>query len=110
MGTVSGLSALQCSNHCYHAFATFIMQHLMEHGTHEHQRAIVASVSQELERAALDSHASGVLDKAFCFLPADEQLVLASKILERDGLLGRMVVAGRPAAERFPSCVWSIDV
>jgi len=54
-----------------------------------------------LDRAAADSHASGVLDKALCFLPAQEQADLASEILKIDGLLGRMVVANRPAAERL---------
>lgn len=87
--------------HCYHSFATFIMQHLMEHGTEEHKRVIAQAVTQELERAASDSHASGVLDKALCFLSVQEQLKLASEILAIDGLLGRMVVANRPAAERL---------
>lgn len=87
--------------HCYHSFATFIMQHLMEHGTEEHKRVIAAAVTQELERAASDSHASGVLDKALCFLPVQEQLNLASEILKIDGLLGRMIGANRPAAERL---------
>lgn len=87
--------------HCYHSFATFIMQHLMEHGTEEHRQVITAAVTKELERAASDSHASGVLDKALCFLAPQEQQNLASQILEIDGLLGRMVVANRPAAERL---------
>lgn len=87
--------------HCFHAFATFIMQHLMEHGGEEHKQVIVAAVMQDLERSALDSHASGVLDKALSFLPHDEQLLLASKILEVDGLLGRMAASSRPAAERL---------
>lgn len=87
--------------HCYHSFATFIMQHLMEHGTEKHRRKIAAAVTQELERAASDSHASGVLDKALCFLPPEEQVNLSSKILEIEGLLARMIIANRPAAERL---------
>lgn len=89
------------ASHCYHDFASFIMQHLMEHGTDEHRSIIAAAVAQELERAALDCHASGVLDKAFCFLPTHEQFNLASKVLEIDGLIGRMAASQRPAAERL---------
>merc|ERR1719198_891676 len=73
----------------------------MEHGTDEHRSIIAAAVAQELERAALDCHASGVLDKAFCFLPTHEQFNLASKVLEIDGLIGRMAASQRPAAERL---------
>jgi len=89
------------ATHSYHAFSTFIMQHLMEHGTEHHRQIIVQSVIQDLESAALDSHASGVLDKALCFLQPNEQFLLASKILEIDGLLPRMISSNRSAAERL---------
>merc|ERR1712216_423577 len=49
--------------HCFHAMATFMMQHLLEHGSEKHKAVIVAALLGSLERAALDSHASGVLDK-----------------------------------------------
>jgi len=89
------------ATHSYHAFATFIMQHLMEHGTEEHRQVIVGAIFQDLESAALDSHASGVLDKALCFLQPNEQFLLASKILEVEGLLPRMVASNKSAVERM---------
>ena len=39
--------------------------------------------AENLERAAMDAHATGVLDKAFSFLPPEDQNALASQVLSR---------------------------
>lgn len=87
--------------HSYHAFSTFIMQHILEHGSLEHKQMIISSLRGDLEKAAMDSHASGVLDKGLSFLPLEEQLELADEVLSVDGLIGRMALANKPAAERL---------
>merc|ERR1719276_80463 len=57
------------ASHCYHAFASFVLQHIVEYGSPSQQRAIVSSLSADLWRVALDIHAVGVFDKALTFLP-----------------------------------------
>jgi len=89
--------------HCYHSFATFVMQHILEYGSTEQQRAIVNSLCVDLWRAALDMHAVGALDKALSFQPFEDQVALASAILDSEGLLTRMALTrkGLPVARRL---------
>jgi len=79
------------------------MQHILEYGSTEQQRAIVKSLSSDLWRAALDMHAVGVLDKALSFQPFEDQVALASSILDAEGLLTRMALTrkGLPVARRL---------
>jgi hypothetical protein len=89
--------------HCYHSFSTFVMQHILEYGSTEQQRAIVSSLCSDLWRAALDMHAVGCLDKALSFQPFEDQVALASAILDSEGLLTRMALTrkGLPVARRL---------
>jgi len=89
--------------HCYHSFSTFVMQHILEYGNVEQQRAIVSSLRTDLWRAALDMHAVGCLDKALSFQPFEDQVALASAILDAEGLLTRMALTrkGLPVARRL---------
>jgi len=91
------------ASHCYHSFSTFVMQHILEYGSVEQQRAIVRSLSLDLWRAALDMHAVGALDKALSFQPLEDQVALASLILDSEGLLTRMALTrkGLPVARRL---------
>lgn len=90
------------SAHCYHMFGTHVMQHLMEYGSYEQQLLVCAGLRKDLQKAASDEFAVGVLDKALTYLPIADQQVLARDILQRDGLLPRMAMCwrGQPAAER----------
>merc|ERR1712054_480103 len=85
----------------FHAMATFIMQHLLEHGSEKHKATIVAALSGSLEKAASDSHASGVLDKALTLLAPEEQQSLAAQVLMVPGLLAKMAQSNRAAAARL---------
>jgi hypothetical protein len=89
--------------HCYHSFSTFVMQHILEYGSMDQQRAIVSSLCSDLWRAALDMHAVGCLDKALSFQPFEDQVALASAILDSEGLLTRMALTrkGLPVARRL---------
>jgi hypothetical protein len=89
--------------HCYHSFSTFVMQHILEYGSVDQQRAIVNSLCSDLWRAALDMHAVGCLDKALSFQPFEDQVALASAILDSEGLLTRMALTrkGLPVARRL---------
>lgn len=87
--------------HMFHAMATFILQHLLEYGLEKHKRAIVAALRADLERAAMDSHASGVLDKALSLRPTAEQRELVQGVLAVEGLLARMVHSNKAAAARL---------
>jgi len=91
------------ATHCYHSFATFVMQHILEYGSMDQQRAIVNSLCCDLWRAALDMHAVGALDKALSFQPFEDQVALASAILDSEGLLTRMALTrkGLPVARRL---------
>lgn len=91
------------ASHCYHSFSTFVMQHILEYGSAEQQRVIVRSLSLDLWRAALDMHAVGALDKALSFQPFEDQVALASSILDAEGLLTRMALTrkGLPVARRL---------
>lgn len=91
------------ASHCYHSFATFVMQHILEYGSVEQQRAIVSSLRSDLWHAALDMHAVGALDKALSFQPFEDQVALASAILDSEGLLTRMALTrkGLPVARRL---------
>jgi len=91
------------SFHCFHSFSTFVMQHILEYGSVAQQRAIVRSLSLDLWHAALDMNAVGVLDKALSFQPFDDQVALASAILDCEGLLTRMALSrkGLPVARRL---------
>jgi len=80
------------ASHCYHSFSTFVMQHILEYGSVDQQRAIVSSLCSDLWRAALDMHAVGCLDKALSFQPFEDQVALASAILDSEGLLTRMAL------------------
>jgi len=79
------------------------MQHILEYGSAEQQRAIVNSLCVDLWRAALDMHAVGALDKALSFQPLEDQVALASAILDSEGLLTRMALTrkGLPVARRL---------
>lgn len=46
----------------------------------------------------MDAHATGVLDKAFSFLPPEDQNALASQVLSSSDLFCRMAHAEKPAA------------
>jgi hypothetical protein len=81
--------------------ATFIMQHLLEHGSEKHKAAIVAALLGSLEKAALDSHASGVLDKALTLMAPEEQWSLAEQVLMVPGLLAKMAQSNKAAAARL---------
>jgi len=98
--------------HCHHAFATFVMQHILEYGTVEQQRAIVKSLSTDLWRTALDMHAVGALDKALTFQPFEDQRALATAILNEDGLLTRMALTrkGLPVARRLLRVVDGVNL
>ena len=72
----------------FHAFATHVMQHILEHGCLDHKRVVVNALIENLERAAMDAHATGVLDKAFSFLPPEDQNALASQVLSSSDLSG----------------------
>jgi hypothetical protein len=89
--------------HCYHSFSTFVLQHILEYGSVDQQRAIVGSLCSDLWRAALDMHAVGCLDKALSFQPFEDQVALASAILDEEGLLTRMALTrkGLPVARRL---------
>jgi hypothetical protein len=87
--------------HCFHAMATFIMQHLLEHGSDKHKATIVKALLGCLEKAALDSHASGVLDKALTLLAPEVQHSLAAQLLMVPGLLAQMAKSNRAAAARL---------
>lgn len=69
----------------------------------DQQRAIVGSLCSDLWRAALDMHAVGCLDKALSFQPLEDQVALASAILDSEGLLTRMALTrkGLPVARRL---------
>jgi hypothetical protein len=97
--------------HCFHAMATFIMQHLLEHGSEKHKATIVAAVRGSLEKAALDSHASGVLDKALTLMAPEEQQHLAAQVLMVPGLLAKMAQSNKAAAARLLLLVqgWHLD-
>jgi len=88
---------------CYHSFSTFVMQHILEYGSVDQQRAIVTSLCSDLWKAALDMHAVGCLDKALSFQPFEAQVALASAILDSEGLLTRMALTrkGLPVARRL---------
>lgn len=90
------------SAHCHHMFGTHVMQHLMEYGSYEQQLMVCAGLRADLQKAASNEFAVGVLDKALTYLPVADQQVLAREILQRDGLLVRMAMCwrGQPAAER----------
>jgi hypothetical protein len=87
--------------HCFHAMATFMMQHLLEHGSEKHKAIIVAAVCSNLEKAALDSHASGVLDKALTLMAPEEQQHLTAQVLMVPGLLAKMAQSNKAAAARL---------
>jgi hypothetical protein len=79
------------------------MQHILEYGSVDQQYAIVSSLCSDLWRAALDMHAVGCLDKALSFQPLEDQVALASVILDSEGLLTRMALTrkGLPVARRL---------
>jgi len=87
--------------HMFHSFATFILQHILEHGSLSHKRVIVAALCSDLERGAKDTHASGVLDKALSFMPPEDQTALAEQVLSVPGLLAELTLADRPAAAQL---------
>lgn len=88
--------------HCYHVYGTHVMQHLIEHGTHEQQVLVCSGLRSELRKAAMDEFAVGVLDKALTYLPHRDQQSLAQELLHHEGLLPRMAMCWRaqPAAEQ----------
>lgn len=91
------------ASHCYHSFSTFVMQHILEYGSVDQQRTIVSALCSDLWRAALDMQAVGCLDKALSFQPFEDQVALASAILDSEGLLTRMALTrkGLPVARRL---------
>lgn len=88
-------------SHFFHSFSTFVVQHILEHGSIEQQKAVVDCLKQDLWKVGLDVHASGVLNKALSYAAPDEQHALVSAILENDGLLARMAIGKKPAASKM---------
>lgn len=88
-------------SHFFHSFATFVIQHILEHGTLEQKQLVLEHVKKDLWKVATDVHASGVLNKALSYAPADEQRALVSAILENEGLLARMAIGKKPAASKM---------
>lgn len=99
---VDGLLA-NATTLCRHAYGTFVMQHIIEHGSVEQQRSVVSSLQFDLPTAALDLNAVAVLDRALTVPPALDQKGLAAAVLSSEGLLPKMAISrrGLPAAERL---------
>jgi len=91
----------RAASHMFHAFATHVMQHIMEHGSQSHKKVIFDALRSDLEKAAMDPHACGVLDKALSFMPVEDQCSLAGDVLTNDGLLARMALSEKPAAAQL---------
>eukprot|EP00928_Gymnodinium_smaydae_P052633 TRINITY_DN3667_c0_g1_i1.p1 TRINITY_DN3667_c0_g1~~TRINITY_DN3667_c0_g1_i1.p1 ORF type:complete len:494 (+),score=118.30 TRINITY_DN3667_c0_g1_i1:31-1482(+) len=72
-----------------HQYGNFVVQHLMEHGNDLQRRHIAQTFCKDLSLAS-HQHASGVLDKVLTYGSTIDQLSLAQKLLQTDGLVVQM--------------------
>lgn len=77
-----------------HKYGSYVLQHIMEHGTGAQRRRIVAALRPNLRLAANDLFVVGVLDKALTYSTPSEQVELACQVLEEPGLLASLLVSG----------------
>jgi len=87
----------------WHNFGSYVVQHLLEHGSPAHRKSIVEKLSRDIAGVVGHQHAVGVLDKALTYATAEDQLMLAEKILDSSGLLVTMACQrlGVDATERL---------
>lgn len=91
------------ANLCGNQYGTFVMQHILEHGLPAHKRRIAEALLLDVQWAALDPNAVGVLDSALSYAPLEDQKRLATAILECNGLVHSMACSrrGHSAAVRL---------
>lgn len=66
---------------CAHPFANYVMQHILEHGSREHRRRLVATLVEEMPRIAGARHAPAVLSKVVVSGCRDERKAIARALL-----------------------------
>lgn len=77
-----------------HKYGSYVLQHILEHGTGPQRRRIVAALRPNLQLAAQDLFVVGVLDKALTYSTPSEQTALAHEVLEEPGLLASLLLSG----------------
>lgn len=73
-----------------HAYANFVMQHVLEYGAPEYRRRLTGILEQHAKAMVKDEHGHAVLSKAMANASREEQLRLARALLRENGLLLRM--------------------
>lgn len=66
---------------CGHPFANYVMQHILEHGSCDHRRRLVAALVDEMPRITGARHAPAVLSKALVLSCHDERRAIARALL-----------------------------
>jgi len=80
---------------CAHPFANYVMQHILEHGTCDNRRRLVAVLIDEMPRVAGARHAPAVLSKAVALSCGDVRGAIARALLLDPSSLLRL------ASDRF---------
>jgi hypothetical protein len=78
-----------------HAYASYVMAHIFEQGVDEQQHALMEVLVANAVNLAADGWACAVIEKAFMFGDVESCLMLASAILQENGLIARMALRRR---------------
>lgn len=71
---------VQPKNHCKHAFANFVMKHILAHGELDHQRRLVSMIATDIFRLARHRIANHVVRSAFAHCDEIEKERLADAL------------------------------
>ena len=75
---------------CKHVYGNFVMQHILEHGTHIQRKQVIACLHEDLVGISVSNSACCVLDMALTYSEVRDQENLATAILGQS-LLSAMV-------------------
>jgi len=75
---------------CLHNFGHYVMQHLIEHGSCEQGSYIIQILRENVASMAVDPYACSVVAKALCHGRDDDRQLMASALIQSDGVIASM--------------------
>lgn len=76
---------------CAHAYGTFVVQHLFEHGGMEQRDKMVQTLLPCMQSAASNENVVGALDSAMCYASMEMRHNIVAAMRECDGLLEKLI-------------------
>lgn len=72
------------------AFGNYVLQHILEHGTYEHQQCLVHFIAKEAQELILRQYSVSVVVKALAVGSTEDVAVIARALHSKSGLLAEM--------------------